>query len=196
MCAAISNPNNNTDDFFPSLNCPITLSPMQEPVIDPHGHSFEKSAILLTSVTTNGVTYIRCPFTYELVRTDKLYLNRALKDVTEELTKISEVAKKTLDEKIKELETKYEVTIKYLEKMNGELTLRCNYYQQKFGELSDEVERRKKDLTQQMQISTMLDKRAKELEQSNTLWQVLSVVQTSAIVVGGFLVYATKNSNK
>ncbi len=61
-----------------SLICPITQDVMTDPVIDPHGHSFEKEAIL-TWLKKNAI----CPLNKQPITPDSLVPNRALKEMIE-----------------------------------------------------------------------------------------------------------------
>ena len=62
----------------PSFICPITQDIMTDPVMDRHGHTFEKAAILdwLRAKST-------CPMNQQLLSADDLAPNRALKEVIE-----------------------------------------------------------------------------------------------------------------
>jgi tetratricopeptide (TPR) repeat protein len=62
----------------PSFICPITNDIMKEPVMDKHGHSFEKTAILQWLKTKSA-----CPMNQQPITPDELAPNRALQDIIE-----------------------------------------------------------------------------------------------------------------
>ena len=63
---------------LPSFICPITDDIMTDPVVDKHGHSFERNAILEWLKTKST-----CPMSQELLTPDDLVPNRALKETIE-----------------------------------------------------------------------------------------------------------------
>ena len=61
------------------LTCPITLDLFADPVITPHGHTFERGAIE-REIDRSG----RCPLTKQPLRWDELRPNFAIRDAAEE----------------------------------------------------------------------------------------------------------------
>jgi hypothetical protein len=59
-----------------SFICPITYGVMKDPVIDKHGHTFEKAAI-----TTWLKSHTTCPMNQQPITLEELTPNRALKDL-------------------------------------------------------------------------------------------------------------------
>eukprot|EP00976_Prorocentrum_cordatum_P046476 939510-Prorocentrum_minimum.AAC.2 len=70
------------DDPPRNLTCPITLDVMREPVIDAHGNTFEREAIVKALMEKPGV----CPLTNTRYPNGKARLttNRAVKDIIKE----------------------------------------------------------------------------------------------------------------
>jgi hypothetical protein len=68
------------DTFPEECYCPITLEIMNEPVIAPDGHTYERKAIV-KCLTTSGLS----PMTRETMNVDSLIPNRALKSQIERL---------------------------------------------------------------------------------------------------------------
>ena len=65
---------------FPSMNCPITLCPMQDPVKAPDGHTYERSAIV-RAIETSGMS----PLTRQPMRVDQLVTDFTLKKLIDEI---------------------------------------------------------------------------------------------------------------
>ncbi len=78
----------------PSFICPITNDIMVDPMIDKHGHTFEKAAITqwLKTKTT-------CPLSNQQMSLDELAPNRALKEVIESYQATSPQGSLTTDDK-------------------------------------------------------------------------------------------------
>ncbi len=68
-----------------TLICPITLEIMQDPVMDKHGHSFER-----TGITEWLRGHRQCPLGGEDLTTEDLFSNVVLKNITAEATKFRE----------------------------------------------------------------------------------------------------------
>lgn len=66
---------------FPSMNCPITLCPMQDPVKAPDGHTYERSAIV-RAIEASGMS----PLTREPMRVDQLVTDFTLKKLIDEIS--------------------------------------------------------------------------------------------------------------
>ena len=75
--------------------CPITLEPMTEPVIDPEGNTYEKSAILEWIALNNNSPITRRPLSVEC-----LVPNRALMEALS-----ASIIKKTAPETVKKTST-------------------------------------------------------------------------------------------
>jgi hypothetical protein len=75
--------------------CPLTLERMEDPVISPYGHSYERAAI--TKVLRRDP---RCPTTRKELHIMDLCPNRALKEIIEVLNNEPERAKKRAREEI------------------------------------------------------------------------------------------------
>jgi hypothetical protein len=66
---------------FPSINCPITLMPMQDPVKAPDGHTYERMAII-RAIETSGMS----PLTRQSMSVDQLVTDYTLKKLIEEIS--------------------------------------------------------------------------------------------------------------
>ena len=70
-----------TMSSFPSMNCPITRSPMRDPVKAPDGHTYERSAIV-RAIEASGVS----PLTRQSMSVDQLVTDYTLKSLIDEIS--------------------------------------------------------------------------------------------------------------
>jgi hypothetical protein len=82
------------DIEYQSFVCPITQELMRDPVITPHGISFERNAIL-DWISKNPI----CPFTKKPLRKDDLITNYALKSSIQEYLKKISIKKEKVEDK-------------------------------------------------------------------------------------------------
>ena len=73
--------------------CPITLEPMTEPVIDPEGNTYEKTAILEWIALNNNSPITRRPLRAECLVPNRALMEALSADIIKKIT--SETLKKT-----------------------------------------------------------------------------------------------------